>query len=108
MYINKSQQYLESQKILFERTMSVSERTVSLLEKNQEAIESDNARISQGYVQYRDFLENMKEYDVEIDENEQDCNSFSFQLTVVTIVLIIFTAIQSISIIWFEWNFSKR
>ena len=93
MLINKTQQYVENQKILIVGLFDASNRGAFMVMGNKQGIESYTDRIRESSIEYHSFEQSMENYDLNIISKKNTCVEKSEKVTIITSALIFFSVI---------------
>ena len=93
MLINKTQQYVEKQKILIDRTQDVAERVEYAITGDNDSRDARTRAISAAHKEYKSFIDSMEAYDRSIESKKNECiklNNLTMIVTAVIITLALF------------------
>ena len=91
MLLNKTQSFVEAQKVLFERIGDINWRNSYALIKDVENKNIYDVRVNEKYNEYETFLSNSKIYDEKIINKQNYCKNLETAFNLCIILLIIFS-----------------
>lgn len=94
MLINKTQQYVENQKILISGLFDASSRAAFMVTGNKQGIESYTDRIRESSIEYNSFEKSMENYDLNIISKKNTCVEKSKNVTFITCAIILFSLLS--------------
>jgi len=89
MQINKTQQFVENQEILFTKSIVVVRQTEANLEKDIYLSSEYGKEIRAASQKYNNFVDNIKFYDTIILNKQKTCSSKGFLANILTVVSIV-------------------
>ena len=103
MLINKTQQYVENQKILIVGLFDASSRSAFMVMGDKQGIESYTDRIRESSIEYNSFEKSMENYDLNIISKKNTCVEKSKNVTIINSAMIFFSIISvTLSILYLK------